>query len=260
MMNADSIMIYPGFYPESRGLVLVIFAVFSFIIIFTRLLSSRGFKFSVRKISAVDAIEEAVGRAAETGRPVLYLSGMYDMNSISTMASISILSYVAEKAAAYETELKMPCCRSLVMNAARAAAAGAYSRAGKPGLYRPDNIQYITDDQWGFACAVDSVIMREKPAASLMFGHFVSESLIYAETGHAIGAVQIAATNDFNQIPFFVIACDYCMIGEELYAAAAYLSKKPSDSAYLLAIDLCKLAMIIFILYGVACVSVKNIQ
>ncbi len=259
-MHADSMIIYPGFYPESRELVLIIFAVFSFIIFCARFLAGRGLKISIRKISAVGAIEEAIGRAAETGRPVLYLSGMYDMNSIATMASINILSYVAEKAAVYEAELKMPCCRSLVMNAARDAACGAYLRAGKPDLYRPGNIQYITDDQWGFACAVDSIIIREKPAANLMFGHFVSESLIYAETGHAIGAVQIAATNDFNQIPFFVIACDHCMIGEELYAAAAYLSKKPSDSAYLLAIDLCKLAMIIFIIYGVACVSFKNIQ
>lgn len=246
---------YQGFYPESRETVLMLFALFSFMVLASIVASAYGFRARVRRIGAIGAIEEAIGRAAETGRPVLYLSGMYDMNSIATMASVNILSHVAATAARYEVDLKMACCRSLVMNAARDAVGAAYSAAGKPELYRPDNISYITDDQWGFACAVDSIITRERPAASLMFGHFVSESLIYAETGFAVGAMQIAATNDFNQIPFFVIACDHCMIGEELYAAAAYLSKKPSAAAHLLAIDSCKAAIIIMILYGVISVS-----
>ncbi|HBC74264.1 MAG: hypothetical protein A2008_13715 [Candidatus Wallbacteria bacterium GWC2_49_35] len=254
-MNALPAPLYPGFYSDSRETVLIIFALFSFIILASMLASRFGFRAKVRRIGAIGAIEEAIGRAAETGRPVLYLSGMYDMNSIATMASINILSHVAETAARYEVDLKMACCRSLVMNAARDAVSAAYSAAGKPELYRPDNISYITDDQWGFACAVDSIITRERPAANLMFGHFVSESLIYAETGFAVGAMQIAATNDFNQIPFFVIACDYCMIGEELYAAAAYLSKKPHAAAHLLAIDICKSIIILMIIYGVISVS-----
>ncbi len=259
-MNAHSIVFYSNFYPESREMVLIIFAVFSFIVMAFFLLSKYGFRARVRKIPAIAAIEEALGRAVETGRPALYLSGMYDMNSIATMASINILSHVAEKAALYEADLKMACCRSLVMNAAREAVSAAYAQTGRADLYEPENIMYITDDQWGFACAVDSIITRQKPAAIFMFGHFVSESLIYAETGHAAGAVQIAATNDFNQIPFFVVACDYCMIGEELYAAAGYLSKKPAAANHLMAIDICKLIIILMIIYGVAALSFKNLR
>ena len=29
------------------------------------------------------------------------------------------------------------------------------------------------------------------------------------------------------QLPFFIAACDYTLIGEELYAASAYLSREP---------------------------------
>ncbi|MEO0085895.1 MAG: DUF6754 domain-containing protein, partial [candidate division WOR-3 bacterium] len=30
-----------------------------------------------------------------------------------------------------------------------------------------------------------------------------------------------------HQLPFFITACDYTLIGEELYAASAYLSREP---------------------------------
>jgi hypothetical protein len=58
-------------------------------------------------------------------------------------------------------------------------------------------------------------------------GYFYAESLILAETGAATGAIQIAGTDAVAQLPFFITACDYTLIGEELYAASAYLSREP---------------------------------
>lgn len=242
----------PGvFYAESKEIVLAIFIIFASASLGSLYLTFRGRRFNIRKLPAITAIDEALGRAAETGRPVMYLTGMYDMNSIPTMASIGILSYVAQSAAIYETKLIVPCCHSLVFNAARSAVYEAAVSAGRPDRYDADAVRYYTDEQWGFASAVDGAIIRENPAACLMFGHFASESLIYAETGHAVGAIQIAATNDFNQIPFFVIACDYCLIGEELYAAAAYLSKNQRDAGALFGLDICRVVVIVMILFGV---------
>jgi hypothetical protein len=58
-------------------------------------------------------------------------------------------------------------------------------------------------------------------------GYFFAESLILAETGQSVGAIQIAGQADPTQLPFFVVTCDYTLIGEELYAASAYLSREP---------------------------------
>ncbi|UCG92590.1 MAG: hypothetical protein JSV97_02455, partial [candidate division WOR-3 bacterium] len=66
-----------------------------------------------------------------------------------------------------------------------------------------------------------------KPATNLFLGYFWAESLILAETGASTGAIQIAGTDSVFQLPFFITACDYTLIGEELYAASAYLSKEP---------------------------------
>jgi hypothetical protein len=68
-------------------------------------------------------------------------------------------------------------------------------------------------------------MLRERPAACFYLGAFFAESLILAETGNSIGAIQVAGTAQPTQLPFFVAACDYTLIGEELFAASAYLSR-----------------------------------
>jgi hypothetical protein len=67
-------------------------------------------------------------------------------------------------------------------------------------------------------------MMRDKPAACFYMGAFYAESLLFAENGNSIGAIQIAGTAEPSQLPFFVAACDYTLIGEEFFAASAYLS------------------------------------
>lgn len=238
-------------YRDDRLIVFYLAIILAGIVLYSINHAVGGKQFFIRKIGGLNAIDEAVGRATEMGKPVLYLTGLSDMSAISTIASVSILSYVAKKAAEYETPLHVPCCRSLVMNTAREVVKESYLEAGKPDSFNPENIKYITDDQFGFVSGVDGIMLREKPAANFYLGHFMAESLIYAETGNSIGAIQIAGTSEFSQIPFFVAACDYCLIGEELFAASAYLSRKPKDVGTLRGQDLCKLAIMIVIIIGV---------
>ena len=84
-------------------------------------------------------------------------------------------------------------------------------------------------------------MVRERPEAVFLLGTFYAESLILAETGHAIGAIQIAGTKETSQLPFFVAACDYTLIGEELFAASSYLSREPVMLGSLKGQDLAKI-------------------
>ena len=52
------------------------------------------------------------------------------------------------------------------------------------------------------------------------------------------------------RIPFFVVACDYTLIGEELYAASAYLSGEPKLVGALKGADFMKIAIIITVIVG----------
>ena len=94
-------------------------------------------------------------------------------------------------------------------------------------------------------------MVRERPAAIFLQGSFLGESLILAETGNSIDAIQIAGTAEPSQLPFFVAACDYTLIGEELFAAGAYLSKEPRQLGSLKGQDIGKAILLALMLVGV---------
>jgi len=211
----------------------------------------RGEKLYVRRIPGITAIEEAIGRATEMGKPVLYVPGIMDIDEPETIASMSILGRVAEKTAQYNTTLYVPTSKAMVMSMAQQVVKESATKVGRPDWFNVDNIRYLTDDQFGYVSAVDGIMVREKPATNFYLGKFYAESLILAETGFSTGAIQIAGTALPDQLPFFVAACDYTLLGEELYAASAYLSQEPVQLGSLKGQDFGKLIFILVIVIGV---------
>lgn len=228
----------------------IILSVVSIGIIISLFMASRR-KIFIRKIAGLDAVEEAVGRATEMGKSVLFIAGIQDLDNVQTVAGITILGSIARMTAKYEAGLHVPTSRSLVMSTARETIKEAYTMEGRPDLYTESMSEYISDEQFGFVAAVDGIMLREKPAACFYMGAFFAESLILAETGNSIGAIQIAGTAQPTQLPFFVAACDYTLIGEELFAASAYLSQDPRIMGSLRGQDIGKVLAMIVILVGV---------
>jgi len=214
-----------------------------------------GKEIYIRKIAGIEAVEEAVGRATEMGRKIVFIPGIQDMDNMQTIAGITILGHVAKKAAEYEAKLAVPVSRALVMVACREVTKQAFTAVGRPEAYKDDMVYYLTDDQFGYTAALDGLFVREKPAAIFMQGAFFAESLILAETGNFIGAIQIAGTAQPSQLPFFVAACDYTLIGEELFAASAYLSKDVKLLGSLKGQDVGKFLMMAAIFVGVILTS-----
>ena len=212
--------------------------------------AQKGKKLFLRKIAGLQAIDEAIGRATEMGRPILFIPGIRDMDDVQTIAGITILGRVARTIAEYDIKINMPVSRSIVMTTARETIKEAYAAAGRIDAYSDDFVYYLTDEQFGYVAAVDGIMVRERPATCFYMGSFFAESLIFAETGNSIGAIQIAGTAMPAQLPFFVAACDYTLIGEELFAASAYLSNEPKQLGSLKGQDVGKLIAMMAILAG----------
>ncbi len=213
----------------------------------------------VRTIAGLEAVDEAVGRATEMGRPIMFICGIQDMNDIQTIAGLTVLSRVAKTAAEYDAKIEVPTSRSLVMTAARETVQAAYLEAGRPDAYNEDLIYYVTDEQFGFVAYLQGTMAREKPAACFYMGTFFAESLILAETGNSIGAIQVAGTAMPAQLPFFVAACDYTLIGEEFFAASAYLSGAPEQMGSLKGQDIGKMVVGIMVIIGVAVATLASV-
>lgn len=203
----------------------------------------------VRRIPGLNAIDEAVGRATEMGRPILFSTGLWGI-SLVTLQALAVARHVAGTAVRYGSRLIMPVCDQTMMPLTEQVIREVYTSEGKPEAYRPEDIRFLSDRQFAYAAAVTGILHRERVAASFLFGQFFAESLILAENGQAVGAIQIAGTPELPQIPFFVVTCDYTIIGDEYYAATAYLSREPTQLGSLVGQDIGKAMLFVLILFG----------
>ena len=247
-MPSDIVQSSPQFFNTGRTNILVSILVFTMLLALLVQRARIGKKLFVRKIPGLDAVEEAVGRATEMGKPILYIPGLGDIDWTATIASMNILGEIAKKIARYDTPIIVANRWSVVYTVSKEVVREAFIEEGRPDKFKEDYVRYLTEAQFGFAAAVNGIMLREQPATNFFIGRFWAESLIMAETGAQTGAIQIAGSDSVLQLPFFVAACDYTLIGEELYAASAYLSREPLLMGSLKAQDYGKLIVFIILI------------
>jgi len=130
---------------------------------------------------------------------------------------------------------------------------------GKIDRARPEEaIRYLTGSQFAFASAVAGIAEREKPAGNVMVGPFWAESMMFAEVFYRIGSIQIAGTARIYQIPFFAIVCDYVIIGDEMFATGAYLTKEPYSISSIFVQDLVKIFALALTIVGLIAIHLGS--
>lgn len=214
-----------------------------------------GVPLYIRRIPGLDAIDEAIGRSTEMGRPVTMIPGMTAFGVVAVQ-SLTIFKYITQQIARFATPMRLLTADATVYAVAQEAIQDAYNETGRPDLYDPDSVRFLSDRQFAFASGVAGLVQRERVAANFMFGEFYAESLIFAETGNMVGAIQVAGTISFTQVPFFVAACDYTIIGDEFYATSAYLSREPVLLGSLVGQDLAKLLFVLLTISGAIATSI----
>ena len=210
---------------------------------------------AIRRIAALDALTEVVGRATEMGRPVHFTAGtgrLTDQSAPMMLASLDVLGRTAGLAASYGVRLLVTCADPVYHAMTTDRVRSSYTLEGRPDQFRPEDVRFLSDTQFAYAAGAIGLIEREKVAANIVIGSYGAEGLLLAEAGANAGALQIAGTTNMNILPFFVVASDYVLLGEEMYAAGAYLSQDKEQAATLASQDYAKLAVLLGIVLGTA--------
>lgn len=238
---------------EGRLVPLVAF-ILAWVATYMAIQMGRQGKIKIRRIPGLDAIEEVVGRAVEMGRPVFMIPGrgtFTDIYATQTIAGLSILSYVATLSARLGAKLYVPMSQVDVFPVAVELVTDAYKAEDKiEELDVDEQIPYLSGTQFAYASGVIGMAARMKPAGNIMMGPFWAESMMFAESFNRIGAMQIGGTARMYQIPFFAALCDYVLIGEELFAAGAYVSGDPQQVGSIAAQDWYKLVALALSILG----------
>jgi uncharacterized protein DUF6754 len=215
--------------------------------------AKKGKDLFIRRIAGLNAIDEAVGRATEMGKPVLMVPGVTSDPSVNakSMQAINIFAYVSRVAARFATPILVCCVNAGVYTVATEIIRDVYQQEGLGDRFDPDSVRFISDRQFAFAAGVSGLILREETAACFFMGEFYAESLILAETANSIGSITVASSTEKTQTPFFIAACDYVLIGDEFYAASAFLTRQPVLVGSLIGQDWCKIMVATLISIGV---------
>lgn len=231
--------------------------IISAVIIWTVIAAQRGKKLFIRRIPGLTAIDEAVGRAVEMGRGILLSSGLGGIDVV-TLQALAICTNIAAAAAKYGTKVQLPIYEAALLPIAEDAISNAYNQAGRSDAFSSEDVRYLSNQQFAYAAGVAGMIQREKYAATFLFGTFFAESLIMAENANMVGAIQVAGTPSTTQIPFFIASCDYVIIGDEYYAATAYLTRQPTLLGSMIGQDRVKIAILATVLLGFF-LSISNV-
>jgi hypothetical protein len=227
-------------------------------------LAKGGMKIKARTFPAVAAIPEAIGRAAEMGRPVYYSTGYGGAtlnnqgNGMQTLAGISILGYTTRLCARSGVKITYFTCIPDSLPLVEETMRTAYTAEGKPDEFDPTNAINYQYEQSPYLTASLGWIQRMKPASTFLLGGFYYESVCIGEAGNVIGAMQIGGSANTHQLPFLVATCDYTLIMEELYAASAEISGNPDVLGSLRGEDILKFLVLILLGLGFILALVNN--
>jgi len=116
------------------------------------------------------AIEEAVGRATELGKPVHYNPGLGDLVSEvapQTLAGLDILSYVARTCARYNADLIVTNRNAVVHPITEEIVRQAFLAEGVADKLKPETVRFLSEEQFAYAASAMGIIQREQAAANI---------------------------------------------------------------------------------------------
>lgn len=217
----------------------------------------------IRRVPAIDAIDEGIGRATELGRPVIASPGIavYGID-YWTVAALSILAHVARLCARNELKLLVPLGGSdqsyTLMEVARDVVENEYRMEGKADDYDVENLPFLSGRQFAWASGYVGLLHRERPGVDIMVGLQWASAMYMSEVAHEVGCMQISGTTYLSNIACLATSSDYVMIGEEMTAAGAYLSEDPIQISSIRTQDIIKAILLVILILGVITISAGN--
>jgi len=211
----------------------------------------------LRKLAAIEAIDQAIGRAVEMGRPVHLCPGIMELNSTyaaEILAGVSACAYAARLAVRYGAEFIPTVCYTDTQALLEEAVRVAYFAEGKGEQYKVGTVRYAPATQ-PYDVFIVGIASTQRPAANICIGPASQQSTFTLEAMYRVGAMSLGGTARTVMSPIFVGACDYFLLGEEVLAVGAYVSEDPTAKGSIRGQDLVKYLFAILVLAGSLLVS-----
>lgn len=242
--------------PEETILVLIVTLIVFILTVWYDTRVRAGHRPFRRPLAAFDVIWAALGRGAETGRVIHLSPGAGTVGNRVTTAETMIGLLAAERIA---TEAAFNGAAILVSSgdavshlALRGIVRQAYYRSGQSQIFNAASVQLLAhQDPMAYASGVSTLYERQRLEASQLIGSFGQELLLVGETGAQRDLPQMMGTTTPVGLPLMFLSTRSVLIGEEVFAADAYLATVPDPQARLMTQDFLRTILILVIVLGI---------
>jgi hypothetical protein len=211
-----------------------------------------GKVYHIRKLPAVTAMEDGVDRCAEMGAPVSIAHTGGDLSSGSTgiyaTTGVSLSGYISKLAITKDVRMIIKCAKADSYVMCLEQLRGQYIAAGKGQAFSSDDCQLVSE----ITSAVWETLEKDKPAFHANLGMCGNQTLAIGEACYRNKVFAISGGAELAQLPFQVLAFDYCLLADEFFAASAYVTGDPIQQGSVVTQDWIKLIAIVLVLSGMA--------
>ena len=194
----------------------------------------------LRPILAFNALQGVTARAIETGRAVhisLGLGGITGDATADSLAGLSAMEYLADQSAAAGVPPIVTLANPTLLPLAQDVIRRPYGTDQEEAAEAARHVRWIAPGPAAYSAGVMGVLGIEDADANVMIGEFGDEYLLMGEAAQRKKIAHIGGASDPNVIPYVYVSADQTLMGEEMYAAGAYLKRKPWHIGSLLAQD-----------------------
>jgi hypothetical protein len=237
------------------ALVLLLVFLFFFLIFTVR--AKSGARFGLRRIAVYARLQHLISQATESGRPIHVGMGSGQIGSSYTAEAVmglTVFDLVARHAAASDLPVLGSTGDPTILAAGQGVLQVARREAGYAESYTGRELGFYAPDPLAYAVGVQHDLRRKDYLASILLGRYGAEGLWISESVGAQPMVQLGGAVDPSAQALLQFSLDDTVIGEEVYAAGAYLHR-PSHLGSLATQDIIRIALILSIIAGVIMIS-----
>lgn len=218
-----------------------------------------------RPIAAYEKLPELCAAALESGRGIQLNWGNAPLGGATTpdsLATLQVLQAVARTATLSAKGVTVVSGDPTALLLAQDVLQQAYLENPNSFVpYQPQHLNWHGDSAFSAVAGMQAVALAEKPALQISFGAFGSEAALLTNPVRPIGQLtdMLGTTTPNAQSLSQVLTPQMPLLGEDVYAAGAYLNHKPEHIASLQAQDTARAVLIAVILLASLVLTVQDL-
>src|SRR5262245_46310776 len=208
---------------------------------------------ALRLIGAYERLNRSIGLAVENGTRLhvsLGRGNLFAARGGSALAALAMLRTLAERTSVSDRPPIVTSGDASLAILSQDTLQSGYRAAGTLDQYRFSTGRLTGLTPFSFAAGAVSMIHDENVSANIFIGDFGNEAALLAEASDRENANLIAASDNLSAQAVYYAAGQEPLIGEELFAASAYVGAGASHEASLNVQDILRWLIILAIIIG----------